>query len=100
MFADKFLHLICSHKRNNWIQNSNDKKGQKGLGYHRQAALLAAVMESSALEVAASLTSDLHTFKSHQHKSCVSFSKEKLQTFLQPELLLEQFFSPETLAEC
>lgn len=54
-----FLHLICLCKRNNWIHNSNHKEEQKGVDYHKQAALLAAVMETSlsTLEVAASFTS-------------------------------------------
>ena len=59
VFADKFLFLICSYKRNNWIHNSNHKKVQKGLDYHKPPALLAAVMETSLSTLEAAVFSPL-----------------------------------------
>jgi len=78
--------------------------------------MLAAVMETciSALEVAVSYTSparnaspetpqtDLRSLRELclWIRSRMPFSEEQLQGFIQPELLLEWFCLPETLAEC
>lgn len=86
----------------------------KKLGYCKEAAIMAAGMETSvsALETALSFTSpsrnaspetpqtDLHSLRGLclEMRSFMPFSQEQLQGFMQPKLLLEQFCSPETLA--